>query len=318
MKRALNIVLLVCTSVVLGSCNKFSNGDTTTFPPRQLDAPFQIIEMRDDIDVVLKHSDAANPAGTVIITTGENLIDGISTEIEPVTSVTTHNGITDSIIFNKLVLRNNNTLGFLRPYDYTLEMTVYYDTLFELIFNSNGVVTTDTLRGYNHWTNFSSLNDTALNTVDSLTANLLIEIQGGSGNFTVLTNCFRLMTHYQHGTSDLTISGKVVRAETNGDYDSHGIIDGFDLEASSYHLVNGYGTNIIIAKAFNQIIARNENIGHIYYVRYSKPGKVIHWGHFENGHWIQNDTVDTLYWCPLNVTKRGAYMDSITSIRSRP
>lgn len=309
MKKPLNVILLVCAIVAFGSCNKFSNGDVKT-TERHIE-PFQIVEMCDNVNVSLKHCNPDTSAGTIYIRTGENLIEHIGTEIEKVKIGVPHNGATDTLTFNKLIISNNNSLNFLRPYDYTLEMTVYYDTLFELIFNSNATITTDTLRGYNLWTNFT-------NTSDSLKSNLLLDVFGGSGDFTVLTNCYRLMTQYQHGTSNITLRGHAMRAETNGDYDCHGIIDGFDLEAHVYHQINSHGTNKIIARAFNQIIALNDNIGHIYYVTYVKPGKVIHWGHLDSTGWINNDTVDTVYFCPQSITTTGAYKDSITAITERP
>jgi len=315
MKKALNVILLACASIVFGSCNKFSNGEVST-KTRVLNEPFQIIEMCDDVDVILKHSNADTTAGTILITTGENLYDNISTEIEEVKKTVTHNGLTDTLSFNKLVIRNENTLSFLRPYDYILKMTVYYDTLYELDFNSNANILTDTLRGYDYWTHFSTNESINNISYDSLTANLNLYIYGGSGNYDILTNCFRLTTHYQHGTSNLTLHGLASRAETFGDYDSHGIIDGFDLEAYAYHHVTALGTNKITVRAFHQVIARNENIGHIYYVRYRKNGSYQH-GHIVGGHWVI-DTIDTVYICPESVTKRGAYKDSITSIYDMP
>jgi hypothetical protein len=316
MKRKLDILLLACISLLCFSCKKFSNGDVTE---RQylLDSPFQVIELCDNVNVTLKHSDAANPAGKVIVKTGENLIDRITTEIEEQSiEVDTDHG-TDALSFNKLVIRNENTLDFLRPYDYTLDMTVYYDTLLKIFFNSNGIINTDTLRGYNYLTDFSDENDS---TTYSLEPNLLLEINGGSGEFTVLTNCYRLITKYEQGTSNITIKGQVERAETYGDYECHGIINGIDLEADLYHRVIFYGTNTIYAKAFRQIIARNENIGRIFYARYPKPGKVYHWGHYDPASgWIQTDTVDTVYFCPVNVYKSGLWSENIfDTIISRP
>ena len=272
--------------------------------------------MYDNVDVKLRHSNADTIGGTIVITTGENLYENITTEITEIKKNVSHNGVTDSLVFNKLIVRNENTLDFLRPYDYPLEMTIYYDTLIELVFNSNGNIITDTLRGYNYWTDFSTSDG---GTFDALKSNLTIRVHGGSGNFDVLTNCFRLMTHYQYGTSKLTLRGQAVRAETYGDYDCHGVIDGYDLEAISYHQVTSLGTNMIIARAFHQIIARNENIGHVYYVKYTKQGTYTHGGyHDENGHWHSAYLADTTYKCPASVTKRGAYRDNITSTYDRP
>lgn len=295
-------MLLACISLLCFSCKKFSNGDITE-KQYVLESPFQTIELCDNVNVTLKHSDAINPAGKVIIKTGENLIDHITTEIEE----------------GKLVIKNENTLDFLRPYDYTLDMTVYYDTLLKLVFNSNGTITTDTLRGYNYLTDFSS-GDEGQSSYDSLVPNLLLEINGGSGEFTVLTNCYRLITKYSQGTSNITIKGRVERAETYGEYECHGIINSIDLEANLYHRVNYYGTNTVYAKAFRRIIAKNENIGRIFYARYPRPGKVIHWGHYNpEGGWIQTDTIDTVFFCPVSIVKSGLNSENILdTVISRP
>lgn len=319
MKRKPDILLLACISLLCFSCKKFSNGDVTE---RQyiVDSPFQVIELCDNVNVKLKHSDAANPAGKVIVKTGENLIDLITTKIEEqAIEVDTDYG-TDTLFFNKLVIRNENTLDFLRPYDYTLDMTVYYDTLLKIFFNSNGIITTDTLRGYEYLTDFSTDNDSVPGTFYSLAPNLLLEIEGGSGEFTVLTNCYRLITKYAQGTSNINVKGLVERAETFGDYESHGIINGIDLEANLYHRVIYYGTNTVYAKAFRRIIAKNDNIGRIFYARYAKPGKVIQWGHDDPvAGWIPTDTIDTVFFCPLNVNSSGQRPENILdTIISRP
>lgn len=298
MKRRLDIMLLVCISLLCFSCKKFSNGDVTerTF---QLEQPFQIVEMRNDVNVTLTHCDANNPAGKIVIKTGENLIDNISHDIEEMEITVGHDGITENLTLNKLIIRNDNTLGFLRPYDYTVDMTVYYDTLLKLIFNSNATLTTDTLRGYNLWTEFSGN--------DSLTSNLHLDINGGSGDFHVTAKCYLLRTKYLHGTSNLYLYGYAERAETSGYEDSHGIIDGKNLEADIYHTVNYRGTNTVIAKAFNHVNATNDNIGRIYYVKFSKTKQVIIPPHQdEDGHWIPADTIpDSTFYCPLSLDISG-------------
>ncbi len=319
MKRKLDILLLACISLLCFSCKKFSNGDVTE---RQyiVDSPIQVIEMCDNVNINLKLSDAANPAGKVIVKTGENLIDLITTKIEEQAIEVDSDYGTDTLFFNKLVIRNENTLDFLRPYDYTLDMTVYYDTLLKIFFNSNGIITTDTLRGYEYLTDFSTDNDSVPGTFFSLAPNLLLEIEGGSGELTVLTNCYRLITKYAQGTSNINVKGLVERAETFGDYESHGIINGIDLEANLYHRVIYYGTNTVYAKAFRRIIAKNDNIGRIFYARYAKPGKVIQWGHDDPvAGWIPTDTIDTVFFCPLNVNSSGQRPENILdTIISRP
>lgn len=297
MKRKLGIILLACISLSCFSCKKFSIGDETT-QTRLLDKAFQIVEMNDNVNITLKHCDLNNPAGKIIITTGENLIDNIGTEIEELNI--------DTITFNKLVIRNGNTMDFIRPYEYTLDMTVYYDSLFKIIFNSNAEVSTDTLRGYNFWTDFSEGNDSLSTTSYELMPNLLIEADGGSGNLNVLTNCYRLLTLQRHGTANICFSGYAERAETSGEYDSHGIIDGKGLEANVYHTVHYSGTNTVIAKAFNHVNITNENIGRVYYVQFNKKKQVIVPPHIVDGHWVPADTVpDSTFYCPLHLNIEG-------------
>ena len=162
MKKAPVIILLACISI-LGSCGKspFSKGEEKTYD-RQLEDTFTIVDIGDNLNVTLLHSDVSHPSGMIHIITGENLIDGIRTEIAGDT----------------LVIRNENTLGFLRPYDYPRELTVYYDSLYQITLNSNAEnIQTDTLRGYSKWTHFTHDNNDTIG-FDSLVSNLLVEIQG--------------------------------------------------------------------------------------------------------------------------------------------
>lgn len=258
MKKALVAVLLACISVFC-SCNKFSIGNDKVVT-LTANGDFQVIEFRDDVNVTLLHSDASHPAGEITIKAGENLIDNISAEVQE------SDDAIDGIRLNKLVISNNNSLSFLHSYDYSIEMTVYYDSLYHLIFNSNARdITTDSLKGFDYPTHFTQ--DTI--EWDSLAPNLLIEIEGGSGTFNVKTDCYRVTTKFIHGTSSINIEGTSSIASTYADYDCHGIIDSRDME-SHIHYVTSYGTNKIYAKAFSQLKASNFNIGLIYYIEYDK------------------------------------------------
>ena len=257
MKKALVAVLLACISV-FGSCNKFSIGNETVVD--QITAPFQVIEFRDDVNVKLLHCDANHPVGSIQIKAGEHLIDNISAETQKTNEIVGHDTL------YKLIIQNNNSGNFLHSYDYSVDMTIYYDSLYRLIFNSNAKnITTDTLRGFCFPTHFTQ--DTL--EWDSLAPNLLIELEGGSGDFNVLTNCYRVTTKFLHGTSHITTKGSATIASTFADYDCHGIIDSRELESHT-HYVTSYGTNTIYAKAFSLLKARNYNIGQIYYVKYDK------------------------------------------------
>lgn len=313
MRKKLDMLLLVFASVAFGSCSKFSNGPV--IPEERHRGPFQIIEICDNVDVNLKHCDNANHPGDITIKTKKNLMENIGTDTTEVEIKAPYNGDTITYHFTKLKITNNNTLNFLRPYDYKLEMTVYYDSLYELIFNSNATVTTDTLRGYNYPTHFSSVEGSDY---DSLTPNLVLDIEGGSGDFQIKTHCYRLITKYIHGTSNLTFCGQANRIETWADYDCHGIIDGFNAEALDYHQITNLGTNMVIAKAFKRINGLNDNIGHIYYLRYKKTLPVAHSIYNDHGHWIGTQIEDSTYHCPLDVSKAGAYKENITSVTEHP
>lgn len=310
MKKELEVILLACISLLFGSCTKsiFSNGDLTE-REHTLDSTFQVVEMCDNVNVTLKHCDAQHQAGLIHIKTCENLIDNISAEIEPVEFEVTVDSNKIIIPFNKLIIRNNNTFDFLRPYDYPLEMTVYYDSIYLLIFNSNATITTDTLRGYPYWTHFKIKTDSTVFEYDSIAPNLRLEVDGGSGDFNVLTNCYRVITKYLHGTSNIILNGYTERFEIQGDYDCHGIIDGKDMEALSSYITY-YGTNTVITKTFNRVTATNNNIGFIKYVRYKRhkntwfpPDDEHPWGHYS----------DSLFSCPQNVERYGSNKENIVS-----
>ena len=297
MKKAPVIILLACISLLHCSCNKFSIGDITS-EVRHLNEPFQIVEIRDDIDVSLRRCNADTAAGTICIKTGENLIEAIHAQTEDV--MESEGG--DTLSFTKLIITNDNTYNFLRPYDHTPQMTVYYDTLFKLIFHSNARnIRTDTLRGYNINTHFTS--DTI--EWDSLAPNLILEVEGGSGDFNVLTNCYKLIAKYIHGTSTLNIKGKVSLASTYADYDCHGIINSKELNTHIYYITT-YSTNIIKTRAFHLLDIKNGNIGEVHYLRHDTTRQVYVW----NDTLHQTDTITRTIRCPEIIRYNNEYIDT--------
>ena len=247
MKTILNVVLLAFVSVVISSCSKFSNGVV-----RQkevfLDRKFQIVEMCDNVNVDLKHCDKKNPAGTIIIRASENLLENISTEIVGTALDTTS--------YNKLIIKNNSSFDYLRPDNYTLEMTVYYDSLLMLIFNSNGTINTDFLRGYK--TPVTSEGEV------KYLSNLRIEVNGGSGDFTVLTNCELARAYYLFGTSNLILKGTAAASIIYGDYNCNGIIDARAL-VSNWTTINYLGTNTVWTNTVDYLKIINNSIGRVFY-----------------------------------------------------
>lgn len=242
MQRA-PLLFLAFVSLLLTSCGKeifFSNGELTD-ENRQLEGSFKVIEMYDNVNVNLTHRTPTQASGHTFIhlCTGENLLPNISTEIHGDT----------------LTIRNENILNWIRPYDITLDMTVYYDSIQEIIFLSNGNLKTDTLRGY------------LMPDIDTL-SHLYLNIEGGSGDIQLLTHCRRLHTMYNFGTSTLTLKGDARIAYTSTSYNCHGPIDATALE-TNIHYVYSYGTNNIKVKAYHEVNASNQNNGFVYYLQYT-------------------------------------------------
>lgn len=252
--QKLRNVLLVCASALLFSCAKspFSNGETAT----RLDTvdSVRVVMVYDNIDVVLRHADADHIAGSYQITTGENLIDKIKVE-HPVHKI---NG-KDIISYDTVTIRNYNTLNWMRPYDYELKLTLFYDSISEIVFNSNGKLETDIMKGVSkpdeHEDDIWGFGDREMK----------LTITGGSGDVNLKTDCFQLVTKYEFGTAKVFIEGKSSIATTYCSYNSHGPVNATNLW-SNYHYIFHYGTNYINAFAKHEISAGNYNNGEIYYV----------------------------------------------------
>lgn len=296
MKKAPVTILLACISLLFCACNKFSIGDITD-DTRHLDTTFQVVEIRDDIDVSLRHCNADTAAGTVYVKTGENLMDAINTKTEDHFEIEGD----DTLRFTKLIITNDNSYSYLRPYNHTPQMTVYYDTIYKVIFHSNARnIRTDTLRGYNIMNHFTS-DSTEW---DSLAPTLFLEVEGGSGDFNVLANCYKLISKYIHGTSTLNIKGNATLASTYADYDCHGIINSRDLNTHIYY-VTTYSTNIINTRTYHLLDIKNGNIGEVHYLKYYTQREEIVW----NDSLHQTDTVIKQILSPELIRYNGEYIN---------
>ena len=260
MKRALDVILLVLASVVFGSCNKsvFSNGELVERNDT-LREPFRIVEFNNNVNVNLMHCDENHFPGLIHIKTGENLIDNIAAEIQ-------YDSITG---FNKLVISNNGTHDYLRPYDYLLEMTVYYDSIYALVFNSNGIVITDSISGIAFHDTITVMQDSI--PIDSIVKKYKVQINvlDGSGELHLKVNGPLLYTDYQRGTSNIYAEGYSSYALTKTNYECHGLIDYRKMESRNHDIYH-YGTNRIYTKVFSKLNANNYNNGEIHYVKFKK------------------------------------------------
>ena len=294
MKRNQTVILLVLASVVFGSCSKFSNGNLAERYDT-IAEPFHNIELCDNVNVTLKNCDSTHIAGLIHIATGENLIDDITATIHK-------NGET-----NRLVIHNNNTFDFLRPYDAPIEMTVWYDSLYTIIFNSNGIIrTADTINSIILYDNAST---------DSITRKIVkVQVVGGSGELHLLLNGVSLYTDYQGGTSSIYAEGYSKYAHTKTNYECHGLIDYSALETRDHHIFH-HGTNKIKVMVFKGLKATNYNNGEIWYKRFEEttwdfiPADEEHpWGSHD---WIK-------HYCPESVIFNNRYINGWTYSNDLP
>ena len=288
-------VLLALISLILCSCSKspFLNGAIME-ETRYIEGNFTVLEVEDNVNVKLVHD--LNPSDKIKthIRANENLIDELSMDIHGDT----------------LTIQNNNSFNWLRPYNCTLETTVYYDSIKKIVFNSNGILQSDILRG-------CSINDTVFEEDGSLTisqrTHLYLQIEGGGGDVNLLVNCDRMHTNYEWGTATVNLKGSTGIAYTSTSYNCHGPIDSQEME-SNYHYIYSYGTNKVIVKAFHEVNAHNFNNGIVCYLRYQVTQPQIIWGHYDdNGAWIPPQTITITHSCPKHIVYEGepSRLDSI-------
>lgn len=268
MNSGIKSVFLVCVSLLLASCGKtsiFTNGAPTSLDT-VVEPSFRVVELLDNVDVELKHGDAAHPAGSVHIEAGENIIENVHVDFEE-----------DN---KKITVRNKNTNNWLRPYDnHAISATIYYDSLYQVIFNSNGDLVTDHIKGINVLSDSdSTIIDTTIVHLDTIITHtdtvikkhklsLWLTVLGGAGDISLKTNTECFYISYIEGTAAVTVEGYAGIAQTTTEPGCHGPIDANGLE-TRFHFVTSYGTHRIKTNAFNLVKARNYNNGTIHFLEY--------------------------------------------------
>ena len=189
---------------------------------------FTEVYVNDYINITLVRSDTCY----IEITTGKNIIDNITNEVE--------NEI--------LTICNTTTCNWIRPYNYKCEVTLYFKDITNLVFASSGTLTTK-----NNYTGQLASPDF-----------YRIEIDGGSGDVDFnINNCNDLRIVYQYGTSHLNLHGE------NNSFlviykRSYGIIDARNYAAETVHVKTESASDCYI-NASESIEATINNIGNIYY-----------------------------------------------------
>ncbi len=262
MKRNVIAVLFSLVSLIATSCSKldhlFNNGNPI-HETRELEQPFRAISMYNNINVKLAHDNHPH----LELTCPENLIDKVTTEIEGDT----------------LIIKNENDYNWLRSFDYSIDLTVYYDSLQLIKYASIGSLTSeegDSIKGvsilqidtlYTIDTSFNTDGtivsiDTTMDIVTISPRNFFININEGSGNINLSIDCDVLKNNFNNGTSYVTMSGKAEYTEIN--MRSYGLIHAENLN-SNFVRVQSHSTNDAYVWARTKLTAWLYSIGNVYY-----------------------------------------------------
>ena len=247
MKRNLIAVLFFLVSLLTASCSKFSNGEPVT-EQRSIGQRFNTLCMFNNVNVNLVHS--SNPH--MELTCPKNLVANIFTEV----------------VGDTLIIRNNNDFNWLRSYDYTIDLTVYYDSLSEINFASTGRLTSlDTIRGM-------SILDSLQSTVNCFT----LQVTEGCGDIDLTLKCDVFHNRFTNGTSDVVLHG--LTSYSDHDLQSYGKVDASDLN-SNFVRVQSKSTNdtYVLVRDGGGLRTFIYSLGNIYYRGNPSPQYTSHENH---------------------------------------
>ena len=269
MERKVIAVLCILVSLIASSCSKvdslFSNGKPIT-EERELDHHFIAISMYNNVNVKLKHSSRPH----LKLTCPENLIEKVTTEIEGDT----------------LYIKNKNDYNWLRSYDYSIDLTVYYDSLRQIDYASIGSLTSaegDSIKGVGiRDTNTIIIIDTTFNadtilsidttiyTEDIYPKTFFLNINEGCGDIDLNLKCDVVKNDFINGTSLVTLRGKV--NYTVIIMRSYGAVHAENLHSNIVR-VKSESTNDAYVWFVSNLFASIYSIGNVYYK--GDPSKII-------------------------------------------
>ena len=239
MKRNRIAALCFLVSLTVASCSKFSNGDPVT-ETRNIGPDFKVVSVYNNVNVKLIESEQPR----LELTCPANLIGNIATELSP-------SGDT-------LIIRNDNTFNWLRSFDYSIDLTVYYKELGSITYASNGsLVCTDSIRGYIEY-----------DSIDNPIRTFELFIHEGSGDIDLTFCCDVLRNQFNNGTPNVTLRGKVSYSEHL--LSSYGVVHAENLQ-SNFIVVQSQSTNDTYVWAVTGLRAMLHNIGNLYYIGNPSP-----------------------------------------------
>ena len=242
MKRNVIAVLFFLVSLMVASCSKmealFTNGEPIT-EQRSLGHRFTAIKMYNNVNVKLVH----NNHPRLELTCPKNLIEKITTEIDGDT----------------LVIKNENDFNWLRSFDYSIDLTVYYDSLRQIDFASVGdLLCTDSIRGIKELTIDST--DAVFDSV--WTRSFYLNVKEGCGDIDLTLSCDVVKNNFSNGTSLVTLRGTAQYTEIM--MRSYGAIHAENLN-SNFVRVQSHSTNDAYVWARTKLTVWLYSIGNVYY-----------------------------------------------------
>ena len=242
MKRNVIAVLFFLVSLMAVSCSKmdqlFNNGEPVT-ERREVSQRFNAISMYNNVNVKLVHDSHPH----LELTCPKNLIDKVTTEIEGDT----------------LVIKNENEYNWLRSYDYSIDLTVYYDSIREVTFASVGDLRcTDSIRGFS----LQSIDTTEDIADTTWIRNFSLQITEGCGDIDLTFNCSVVKNNFSNGTSKVTMRGNAEYTEII--MRSYGVVHADELN-SNFVRVQSHSTNDAYVWARTKLTVWLYSIGNVYY-----------------------------------------------------
>ena len=235
MKRNSIVLLFSLVSLLNVSCQKmdqvFSNGEPVS-ETRELDKQFRVISMHNNVNVKLVQSRHPH----IELTCPENLIGNITNEI----------------VGDTLYVKNENQLNWLRSFDYTIDMTIYFDSLRAVNYASIGdLLCTDSIVGC-----------LPADTSEPQVPNFWLNVMEGSGNIDLTINTGVMVNNFTNGTSNVTLRGRCNYTEQL--LHSYGKVHAEEL-FSGYVTVQSLSTNDAYVWVKNGLKVGIYSIGNVYY-----------------------------------------------------
>ena len=224
--RRTSIYLLSALLLLLTRCDNddgiciSSTGDIIT--QDRLALSYHYVEVYDNINLILTQDTSLT---AIKVEAGENLIDGITTEI--------NNG--------HLILRNQNTCNWLRSFEVPVNVYLTFTSLDTLVFQAAANITCT-----NAWTNDI----------------VCIDIMEGSGNIDLDLNVYKSFLTVQFGTVSMNVKGysQVTYISSQG----YGPFHAEDLN-SKFTYIYTFSPNDVYVTATLELAAEIKNIGNVYY-----------------------------------------------------